>query len=51
MSDRTTPERAAQAQDSLREQMIRVYRRACQDGEYDAADWIARAFFDRGKDA
>jgi hypothetical protein len=36
---------SAQAQDSLKEQMIRVHYRAHQDGEWDAADWIARRFF------
>lgn len=35
-----------QAQDSLSEQMARVMALANENGEYDAADWIKRTFFE-----
>ena len=39
-----------QAQDSLRDQMTRVHRLAHQHGEWDAADWLARHFFESGRE-
>ena len=34
-----------QAQDALHDQIIRVLALATAHGEYDAADWISRAYF------
>lgn len=36
--------RLGQAQDSLTDQVMRVWKLALERGEYDAADWIRRTF-------